>query len=370
MTPIYAASAAKRALFSVVLSIMVSQFDGQAAPLPAQAVEANATGSENTPMTLDADDPGYGGWEGDAYPWSIPKSNSSGGIRGDGMVTFMDWNVIAQMALGTMQPVNGDHFAVSDCAPRESLGDGALTVADVIQAFRYATDQDSCNYIGGPTNSVANRIVNRIGPARSVSLESKPMLLGCSNTVSLFLDGFGGEAAVAGTLLFDPAQLRFQSIQCLNTSVYVSLLTNALAITNGQLAFIWMTSSNLPAGRHELAQITFIAATHAESGAAIEFTNNPTICEAVNDNADVLLAAFKDAEISFASSRLVTRSVSASGVQIDVYGQAGQYSVEKSPDLSHWTQTAVITNSSACAAFREDFSPGNETLFYRAVLLK
>jgi hypothetical protein len=83
-----------------------------------------------------------------------------------------------------------------------------------------------------------------------------------------------------------------------------------------------------------------------------------------------VLTSFKAANIAFASSQLVVRSDVASGVQIGVYGQAGQYAIEKSSDLNHWSQTAVITNTSGDAVFREDLTPGNETLFYRAVLLK
>src|SRR5205807_957440 len=64
---------------------------------------------------------------------------------------------------------SGSEFQRADCAPRNTLGDGRLTVSDFTQAGRYAAGLDPLTSAGGPTasttafNSVAEDLANRFG---------------------------------------------------------------------------------------------------------------------------------------------------------------------------------------------------------------
>jgi len=51
-------------------------------------------------------------------------------------------------------PTNGSEFQRADCAPRSTLGDGAITIADWVQVGRYMTGLDPLTPAGGPTSAV------------------------------------------------------------------------------------------------------------------------------------------------------------------------------------------------------------------------
>lgn len=73
---------------------------------------------------------------------------------GDGRVTQEDYDLIGRFSVGTEKATNGAEFQKADCAPKGSLGDGKIDVADWVQAGRYWEGLDSVQTAGGPTEPV------------------------------------------------------------------------------------------------------------------------------------------------------------------------------------------------------------------------
>ncbi len=74
---------------------------------------------------------------------------------GDGRVTQEDYDLIGRFSVGTEKAMNGVEFQKADCAPKGSLGDGKIDVADWVQAGRYWEGLDPLQTAGGPTEPIS-----------------------------------------------------------------------------------------------------------------------------------------------------------------------------------------------------------------------
>ena len=169
------------------------------------------------------------GLEADVSPWgsSFPS--------GDNFVTYLDFAKILTFALGTAAPADSCQFARADCAPRSSLGDGLITIADAVQAIRYSVGLDPLQYTGGPSNVIPTPRVPGIGP-RSLAVLTSTFARGQDGAVAIHLNTAGDETAVGFTLKFDPTLLQYKSFFWPDGTANLSANTNGAS--GGRLAFV------------------------------------------------------------------------------------------------------------------------------------
>lgn len=134
-------------------------------------------------------------------------------------LTQADWLFVGRAVAGLERVSEGVEFQRADSAPRESQGDGQLTVRDWVQAGRYAFGLDALAAAGGPTAplpvsaaaAAANVTVNAAEQQQTRTLRVLPATFqrGQEGSTSIELAALGNEFAVGLTLNFDATQLNF-----------------------------------------------------------------------------------------------------------------------------------------------------------------
>ena len=113
----------------------------------------------------------------------------------------------------TRHPLQSLEFQRADCAPRSSLGDGALTVIDWVQAGPYALGWDPPTLPGGPTAPSGSSPSTPPSATRQVVVGGTTVQMGQVTTANLAigLTAEGNENAVGFTLGFPPSNFSFGS---------------------------------------------------------------------------------------------------------------------------------------------------------------
>ncbi len=190
------------------------------------------------------------GYEGDVYP----RSN------GDTNLSLGDWLIMGRFVARLDYPTNAAQFQRADCAPRGTLGDGAIKVTDWVQVDRYEAGLDPLTPVGGPTNEItgpgAGTSSNRILSASSVTL-----LPGQTGVVSVNIAAQGNENALGFTLSFDPSVATVTGVKLGNDAGGATLLVNTNQAGAGLLGCVLAvgTGNSFAVGTRELLQVNFKA---------------------------------------------------------------------------------------------------------------
>jgi uncharacterized protein (TIGR03437 family) len=230
----------------------------------------------------------------------------------------------------------------ADCAPRASFGEGKITIADWVQAGRYAAGLDPIANAAGPTtfaSSLVNTPTAERQPegSRVVRAANRSMVRGQVNSMPLQLTALGNENALGFTLSFDPQQLSFYRA----TASSGTLLTmNATQAAQGQLGILLARPAGqaFPAGLSEVLTIEFIPNGGEETVITKLSFNDQVIRREASDESAILLhhLTFTEAEITLsgraaahvsAASYAVTKAapdsiVSAFGTGLSISTQA------------------------------------------------
>ncbi len=300
--------------------------------------------------------------EGDVYPFT-----TNGTLEGDGFVTFIDWEHIANMAIGLETPINSLQFSLADCAPRETLGDGSITTIDVVQCRRFSVGYDMvlpAPPTNGPTSPIAKQPL--LGGPRKIFISNTNLVRGEEQTVNICLAGDGTENAVGFSLEFDPSALRL--VAPTNWVSYEDFpghgipiaAVNATDATNGHFSAIAMALYFAPP---TLLSITFQAI--GSSDTVLHFSDTPTLREVSDTNAVALPATYEDAVIHFVNvPQLSNLSIVGNQFQCTVSGTNGQpVSIESSTNFVDWNVTAAFTLTNDIQEFRTAVDDGAK--FYR-----
>jgi hypothetical protein len=182
-------------------------------------------------------------------------------------------------------------------APRATLGDGRLTVADAIQAQRYAAGLDPATTAGGPTGlggaSLASASAKMTAGARVVRVVSGNLVSGRANSVTVQVDAQGDEAGLSLSLAFDASVLSFVSATTGSGAGEASLVVNTSRAASGRLGLVLVLPAGqaLAAGPREVVTLTFNATGSGTT--AINVTGDSPVAREVADvNANVLGASF------------------------------------------------------------------------------
>ena len=298
----------------------------------------------------DAVTPGTGPLEGD--------------VSGNGVVTVADAIRIGRIAAGLETLGAGDRgvgsvFQRADCAPLASgnNGDGRITVADWVQALRFANGDGTPESANGPTGlegaSLARASARLSAGSRVVRIAGGNLVAGRANSLTVQLDAQGNEAGVQLSLGFDPAVLTFVSATAGSGASGATVMANAQRASSGRvgLVLVMPTGQSIAAGTRDLITLTFVVAgsgnttvtvlndTTASPREVADVNANPVGATYVGGSFNVILpAGLKAAGMERAadgSPRLVIRKSDGTPVTA---AQASKYVVHVTSNLGGvWT---------------------------------
>jgi hypothetical protein len=225
-------------------------------------------------------------------------------------VTITDWVLVGRYAAGLDYPTNGSEFQRADCAPRSTLGDGAITVTDWVQAGRYAAGLDPLTVAGGPTSEITNGITtgNDAPPTdpppgdspREVQVLNTLLFGTQTSTVSVDLLAQGDENALGFSLSFDPSALVYTGAHLGGDATGSTLNVNAFQAAAGRLGFVLAEGfgSSFAAGTHEVVQVSFQAAGTNSGAYPVSLTDQPVRRQVSNPNASPLATTYVNGAIT------------------------------------------------------------------------
>ncbi|MEP7338233.1 MAG: kelch repeat-containing protein [Acidobacteriota bacterium] len=227
--------------------------------------------------------------------------------NGNGSLTISDWVQVGRFVAGLDTPDPGSEFQRADVAPRATFGDGRLTIADWVQAGRYAAGLDLPTAAGGPTSPAATTS----DPGRSAKYPGQQNIAralritqGSSDRGALIveLDAQGNENAVAFSLGFNPAQIRFVSAALGDRAAGATLNLNTRQMAGGRLgiAIALPAGQSFAAGPSQLLTVTFVAVSGDNVNAAVSFPDQPVTPEAADINANALPIRFTSGAVRLA----------------------------------------------------------------------
>jgi uncharacterized protein (TIGR03437 family) len=239
------------------------------------------------------------GYEADVAP--RPNGNNNG------QVTITDAVQVGRFVAGLETPDAGSEFQRADCAPRDTLGDGRLSIIDWAQANRYAAGLDQVAPAGGPTAPAASGLLatqaSNTRPAapsghtkRVVRIAAAPQWVNGERVVTIDLDAVGGEYALGFSLLFNPSEWRFVSAAIGRDAQEAALHLNESDAARGRVGL----ALSLPAGRsfnpgeRQLAVLRFAPrSADQEIPFLFGFSDTPVAREVADTEARSLAARFE-----------------------------------------------------------------------------
>lgn len=272
------------------------------------AADLSSAGSHN----IDVFTPPPGGGASNPLPFTVVQNyeaDVSPRSGGNGSVTVSDWTLMGLFAAAIETPANGGEFQRADCAPRTAgdgvtlvLGDGRITVADWALAGRYAAGLIPPTIPGGPS-SPSTAGLSPFAPAkaplleglmakapRTLSLIDETSSAGGNHSLVIELDAAGGENSLGFSVSFDPVQWRFISASAGHDAKEARLVVNHLESNYGRIgiALALPAGRSLPAGRQQIAVVTFAPRGGDAPVASFAFGDRPVARELADVEANTL----------------------------------------------------------------------------------
>lgn len=246
-------------------------------------------------------------YDGDAWP----RPN------GDGIINAADWRQIARYVLNLEAPAAGEEFQRIDCAPRAARGDQRITMADLVQAQRYAAGLDPLVEAGGPTSPALQASAAPVAqPGAKVTMAPATLHRGQIGSVQVQVEGTGAESALAFTLNFNPAQLVFLDARISATApAGAEALINDQQVATGRVGVLLVlpAGQSLPAGVSTPITLRFIpAGGSAQLATPFAFTDEIVARESADPaGAGVLPLASANAAATIAGSAIAFLSAAS-----------------------------------------------------------
>ncbi|MGH9802202.1 MAG: IPT/TIG domain-containing protein, partial [Blastocatellia bacterium] len=203
---------------------------------------------------------------------------------------------------------DGSEFQRADIAPKNTLGDGRLSVADWVLAGRYAAGLEIVVPAGGASAPIAaldepantfEKVVEATSDEqqqnRSIRVVPVTFVRGQENTAVVELNSQGNENAVGFTANFDTTQLTFVRATIGTDAQGAALNVNIAQIALGRIGIGIALSSGqtFAAGARQLVTLTFtVPASSSVNSTTIGFGDLPIAREVVDAAANVLQTNF------------------------------------------------------------------------------
>jgi hypothetical protein len=240
---------------------------------------------------------------------------------GDGSVTVADLTLVGSIVVGNVA-LNPDYneFQRADSAPRSSLGDGVLSVADYTQAGRYAAALDPTVPAGGPGASTSfwgGRIKHPAAllepsVATNVTVTSAQAARGTQVTVSVIATTQGIENGFGFSIEYDPAKLQDPGLQ-LGADVPAGTTFIPNTNTPGRIGIIMARGVNqtFASGSLQILKITFTISPTAPAGpTTLALTSDPVVRQISDVNAEVVESTWADGSVTILAPTAAPASIS------------------------------------------------------------
>ena len=250
----------------------------------------------------------------------------------DGILTVADWVQAGRFATGIDTASVGQEFRRADCAPRNTLGDGLISITDWAQAGRYAAGLDPPTPAGGPTSPVMGPIANlpfEPALARTVRAVSASFVRGQINSLLVQLDAQGNENTLGFSLNYDPGLLGFVSASTGSGASGALLVVNPNQTASGRIGI----GLALPGGQHFAAgtqAIVTLSFTVAAGGPTVatqvSFGDQPTQRQVADINANAISATYTNAVVTILQDGC-SYSLNSAGQSFATEGGLGSFNV-------------------------------------------
>jgi len=216
----------------------------------------------------------------------------------------------------------------ADVSPRPNgNNNGTVTIADWVQAGRYAAGVDPVVPAGGPTAPMSGLLLaggteSGLEPLvaeqqtfRAVRVGSGSIEPGQNGSLALELDAQGNENALGFSLNFDPAKLRFVSASLGDGANGAALNINTAQAANGRVGIALALQTNLTfaAGTRQFLIVAFAATANAGGATTVAIGDQPVGREIVDAAANGLSASWTAATVTIARTAATVSAASFNG---------------------------------------------------------
>jgi hypothetical protein len=296
------------------------------------------------------------------------------------VVGITDWVQEGRYVAEVDTITDPSEFQRADCAPRDTLGDGYITVADWVQLGRYYLGLDPPTPQGGPTGpptgSVAALPAGKIKPqnglARTISIS--PLTQGATAVSAVVqLAAQGDESGLQFSVNFDPAALSFAGASLGGGATGATLQTNTKNLANGQLGIaLAMMGKTFAAGTQDAVKLYFNSTSYSNTTTlstitTLSFGDSPLICQVADSNADVVSASYQSGALQVAGLSWPQLGISHSGGGITLSWPAAPTALaaQWTTNLgANWTNTGGTPVTNGGTVYLTLPAPASTT-FYR-----
>jgi hypothetical protein len=283
---------------------------------------------------------------------------------------------VGRFVAGLDAPTNANEFQRADCAPRSTLGDGQLTVADWVQAGRYAIGADPLTPAGGPAQPGGVPLV-RFTPldssSRTITAVNVAGQVGQTCSVSVQLNSQGDENALGFSVNFDPTVLTLLGADPGSGAGGATLNVNTSNAASGTVgvALAMSTGSQFAAGTQEVVKLTFMIAASATDKTLVSFASQPVIREVANALAETLPTTYVNGSVSITpllggAGPLLTFGQTNGGLVLSWPASATGFVLESTGDLTstNWSgvSATAVTNATDITVL---IAPTNSGQYFR-----
>lgn len=280
---------------------------------------------------------------------------------GDRRVTLADWVHVGRLVARLDLANEGGEFERADCAPRSTLGDGEIKVTDWVQVGRYLAGLEPPTAAGGPTSPVSGvglGLAGRGAPhlaagddgvTRTIRVLAGSVPAGQTNQVAVQLDALGDENALAFSLSFDPAKVRFVSAVAGVSAAGAAVNLNTRLASGGRIgmALARPTGATFPAGVHEVLQLWLASAANAAGEVPITLGDDPVPREVSDAAANALETKYLSGSLTVSVSGPVLDIARTPGGVVLSWPAAQGFVLQSSPALgagANWIPDPVSTS--------------------------
>jgi hypothetical protein len=281
---------------------------------------------------------------------------------------LQDWLEEGRLVAGLDTPTNADEFLRADCAPRNAP-DGALTVADWVQAGRYALGLDPLTLVTPPATSKATgeaRPKGGAAPSRILQIANVSAQRGQAVTVPVQLVCATNENAVGLTVSYSPKQLRLAGVALGSAFTAGRLIINSNQLT-GKVGLVLALSpgGTLPAGTNQVALLQFVASTNTSGTVALALDSSVAKLEVADRLANSLAAAYVNGSVTLPAQPTVAATGTGGKLQLAWPVASGSFLVQTATSPSGpWTTVALPMSTNGANAV-VTVSPTNQQQYFR-----
>ena len=244
---------------------------------------------------------------------------------------------------------NADEMLRADCAPRNNPN-GKLTVADWVQAGRYALGLDPLTLVTTPSHKSSIVLAPKagIGGTRTLQIGNIVAPRGQAVNVPVQLISTADENAVGLTVGYNANQLKLMSVAlgAAATSGRLNINTNQLTGEVGVALSLSPGAALLP-GTNEIVVLNFMTRSNASGSSPLTLDDSVVTVEVVDKTANVLTANYVNGAVVLPLQPVMVTTPAGTNLQLTWPLATGTFQVQVASNLlGPWTTMVfpMVTN--------------------------